>query len=280
MPKIEGALRAVVPVGRARPPPDGAAGRHGCNIATTARSSRARRIRRARMRCIRRTRFVSMVAAGVLLLGAGARAQIPLNLDVVNMSGYGFPLLGVIGEVALGNTANFELFADGQIDFAEVEALPTLGPIFNSRSCGGCHFQPALGGSGAFINEVRVRNNTRRRPAADLRERQHPARRATDPGRRDDLPERPRVVAARLSDHVSRTASQSAVPAGGGDAHDLRDDAADSATRPARPSPAGQNCTAERQSTPLFGFGFIEAVADATFDRDRQRPAGSPSAAR
>jgi len=29
---------------------------------------------------------------------------------------------------------------------------------------------------------------------------------------------------------------------------------------------SGTNCTGERQSTPLFGFGFVEAVDDATFD--------------
>jgi CxxC motif-containing protein (DUF1111 family) len=29
---------------------------------------------------------------------------------------------------------------------------------------------------------------------------------------------------------------------------------------------SGQNCSAERQSTALFGFGFVEAVADGTFD--------------
>src|SRR5262249_19221568 len=28
---------------------------------------------------------------------------------------------------------------------------------------------------------------------------------------------------------------------------------------------AGANCAAERQATPLFGLGFVEAVADATF---------------
>jgi hypothetical protein len=102
----------------------------------------------------------AVMLAGLLALGGEARGQILLVTDVTNLSGFGAPLLAVINEVAHGNTANFELFADGQIDFTEVEALPTVGPIFNSRSCGGCHFQPALGGSGSFINEVRVRNNT------------------------------------------------------------------------------------------------------------------------
>jgi hypothetical protein len=38
--------------------------------------------------------------------------------------------------------------------------LPSLGPVFNSVSCAGCHSQPAVGGGGLFINEIRVRNNT------------------------------------------------------------------------------------------------------------------------
>src|SRR5262245_56604895 len=102
---------------------------------------------------------LGVAAVGLAALAAQARAQLPPNTNVPNLSGFGVPLLGVIAEVANGNTANFELFADGQFDFTDVETLPEVGPIFNSRSCGGCHFQPALGGSGGFINEVRVRKN-------------------------------------------------------------------------------------------------------------------------
>ena len=168
----------------------------------------------------------AVMLAGLLALGGEARGQIPLVTDVTNLSGFGAPLLAVINEVAHGNTANFELFADGQIDFTEVEALPTVGPIFNSRSCGGCHFQPALGGSGSFINEVRVRNNTAGGPvhifANDNILRAGPQ----NQGGVDDLPERPGGNAARLPDHASEL-QEVAVPAGGGDAHHLLDDAAD-----------------------------------------------------
>ena len=99
---------------------------------------------------------IAGVVVGLATLAAPARAQLPLNTNVPNLSGFGIPLLVVIAEVANGNTANFELFADGQFDFTDVATLPEVGPIFNSRSCGGCHFQPALGGSGGFINEVRT----------------------------------------------------------------------------------------------------------------------------
>ncbi|MGZ5475110.1 MAG: di-heme oxidoredictase family protein [Thermoanaerobaculia bacterium] len=44
-------------------------------------------------------------------------------------------------------------FDAGQDDFAEVETVPEgLGPRFNSRSCGACHAQPALGGSSPAVN--------------------------------------------------------------------------------------------------------------------------------
>ena len=48
-------------------------------------------------------------------------------------------------------------FADGQFEFAQDEELPRVGPIFNSKSCGACHFQPALGGSGGFINDIQAK---------------------------------------------------------------------------------------------------------------------------
>ena len=102
---------------------------------------------------------VAGVVVGLVTLATSARAQLPPNTNVPNLSGFGVPLLGILADVSNGNTADFELFADGQFDFVDVETLPQVGPIFNSRSCGSCHFQPALGGSGAFINEVRVRNN-------------------------------------------------------------------------------------------------------------------------
>src|SRR5262245_8330653 len=61
------------------------------------------------------TRGIAAIAAvGMLALGGIARAQLPLNTDITNLSGFGAPLLAIIGEVGQGNDTNFELFADGQ----------------------------------------------------------------------------------------------------------------------------------------------------------------------
>jgi CxxC motif-containing protein (DUF1111 family) len=205
----------------------------------------------------------AVMLAGLLALGGEARGQIPLVTDVTNLSGFGAPLLAVINEVAHGNTANFALFADGQIDFTEVEALPTVGPIFNSRSCGGCHFQPALGGSGSFINEVRVRNNTAGGPlhifANDNILRAGPQNQggvtifpsgleATPLGCQITHPSCKKSLCQQ--EEATRTTFSTTLP--------ICDPTSSAFNR-------GRNCTAERQSTPLFGFGFIEAVADSTF---------------
>ena len=91
---------------------------------------------------------------------SAAQLQFPQNTAVTNISGFGDPLGGIKVEAALGINGDLQTFATGQLNFMEVDSLPELGPIFNSRSCGACHSQPAIGGSGEFINEVRVRNNT------------------------------------------------------------------------------------------------------------------------
>jgi CxxC motif-containing protein (DUF1111 family) len=51
-------------------------------------------------------------------------------------------------------TANQRAFFDsGADDFAEEEAVADgLGPRMNLDSCGGCHIQPALGGTSPFVN--------------------------------------------------------------------------------------------------------------------------------
>src|SRR6266699_40815 len=46
-------------------------------------------------------------------------------------------------------------FTAGAADFAEVENVPDgLGPRMNLDSCGGCHIQPALGGTSPFVNPL------------------------------------------------------------------------------------------------------------------------------
>jgi cytochrome c551/c552 len=186
------------------------------------------------------------------------------NTTVGYLSGFGDPLPAIQVEAAFGITTRLEQFAEGQADFAEVESLPQVGPIFNARSCGGCHFQPALGGSGGSINEVRVRKNTAGGPlhifASDNMLRLGPQRQGSVTIFATGVASTPlgcQITApgcnrsACQNEEATRTTFATTLP--------LCDPTSTAFIK-------GNNCTAERQSTPLFGFGFIEAVADATFD--------------
>ena len=59
----------------------------------------------------------------------------------------------------VNSPTDLQFFANGQANFKEIEAPPQIGPVFNGIACAGCHSQPAIGGAGLFINEIRVRNN-------------------------------------------------------------------------------------------------------------------------
>ena len=85
---------------------------------------------------------------------AAGQTSVPINLD-----GFGAPLLGLAQD-----GSDLSVFATGQINFKEIETLPQVGPIMNGVSCAGCHSQPAIGGGGLFINEIRVRHNTQPGP--------------------------------------------------------------------------------------------------------------------
>jgi len=76
----------------------------------------------------------------------------------VNASGQRFqPQPPQFGDPLPGITAaEFERFRVGLEDFLEVEdSEEGLGPIFNERSCAGCHNIPAIGGGGT-ITEIRA----------------------------------------------------------------------------------------------------------------------------
>jgi len=189
----------------------------------------------------------------IVLAVASAHAQVP------HISGYGQPLAGLL---LPANVADLQLFADGQFQFIEVEGIPRVGPLFNSRSCGACHFQPAVGGSGAFINEVRVRNNTVGGPvhifASDNILRSGPQMQGPSQIFANGIESTPlgcQITSPRcLKSRCQRT--------------ELKRTTFSSKLRTCDPtSPpfaAGRNCVAERQATPLFGLGLVEAVADAT----------------
>ena len=207
--------------------------------------------------------LMAAACATAMVIVTVAQAEAQFDIAVPNLSGFGEPLREVVNQAARGNTKNLQLFADGQFDFTDVETLPVLGPIFNSRACGACHFQPALGGSGGFINEVRIRNNTAGGPlhifASDNILRLGPQAQGSTtifPNGVESTPLGCQITSPNCTRSVCQTeeatrttfATTLAIcdPTSAAFAH-------------------GTNCTAERQSTPLFGFGFVEAVADSTF---------------
>jgi len=176
------------------------------------------------------------------------------------MSGYGEPLAALL---LPQNASDLQLFVAGQFQFAEVEDIPRIGPIFNSRSCGSCHFQPAVGGSGGFINEVRVRNNTAGGPvhifAVDNALRAGPQTQGSTTIFANGVESTPlgcQITSPKCNkspcqrEEASRTTFKTTLK--------ICDPTSDSFAK-------GTNCAAERQATPLFGLGFVEAVADSSF---------------
>src|SRR5215813_13357077 len=98
---------------------------------------------------------ILMISARIADAGpANRRAAAQAPKVPVNLNGFGAPLAGVAQKAS-----DLSAFAAGQMNFKEVETLPQIGPVMNGVSCAGCHSQPAIGGGGLFINEVRVRNN-------------------------------------------------------------------------------------------------------------------------
>ena len=207
--------------------------------------------------------FRGAIVALALIIASPARAQFNIPTTITNLSGFGIPLDGILVEAAQGHNDDLATFADGQLTFTEVDSLPELGPIFNSRSCGACHFQPALGGSGQFINEVRVRNNTAGGPlhifASDNILRAGPQKQGTTtifPAGLESTPLGCQITAPKCTQSVCQTEEASRTTFV-------------TTLKICNPTSSaflsGTNCTAERQSTPLFGFGLVEAVANSTF---------------
>lgn len=201
--------------------------------------------------------LVGLIAAG------GRESAATSNTTVMNVSGFGEPLQEIRDELP-GTTARFAQFAGGQHEFTDVEDIPRLGPLFNSRSCGSCHFQPALGGSGAFISEVRIRRNPSGGPlhifATDNMLRAGPQTQGLLTFFDNGLASMP--VGCQLT-----------APRCGKSACQRQEAATTTFTKKlvvcdptSRDFNAGLNCVAQRQSQALFGLGFVEAVDDATFD--------------
>ncbi|HZP47403.1 MAG TPA: di-heme oxidoredictase family protein [Vicinamibacterales bacterium] len=139
-----------------------------------------------------------------------------------------------------------EYFTRGQEDFAEAEGLADgLGPRMNLDSCGGCHSQPAIGGSSPAVN-----------PQFAF---------ATLNGGRDSVP--PFITAdgpvreARFVRNADGTAD--------GGVHALftltgrLGDTACTATQPDFAAAMASHNVIFRIPTPTFGTGLIEQIPDA-----------------
>lgn len=194
----------------------------------------------------------------LIRLSANCGAQV-----ATTMSHFGSPLPEAEVQGWFGNAPDLRNFAAGQGSFTEVFTLPHLGPIFNGRSCAGCHFQPALGGSGGFIQDIRVRDDPTGNPLHTF---------AVDNLLRGGVQTqggtvifRAGLVAAPLGCQLTSpgcqlSACQKEEAARTGFINSLPICDPTSAA-----FAGGANCTAQRQPPALFGLGMVEATDDATF---------------
>ncbi len=213
------------------------------------------------MQRVMRLTLVCVLAAASNVWGGPANRKLQTGAlqlpQPVNLSGFGSPLKAVAH-----NTSDLQIFATGQINFKEIETVPQVGPIFNGVSCAGCHSQPAIGGGGLFINELRVRNNSAPGPvhifAVDNMLRSGPQSqggttifaegvRAEPMGCQITVPGC--QPSACQKEEMARTTFQTSLPTCDPTSANFAKDG---------------NCSVGRAATPLFGLGLVEAVADQT----------------
>jgi hypothetical protein len=174
----------------------------------------------------------------------------PINLD-----GFGAPLPAVAGSLP-----DLSTFATGQLNFKEIDEVPQLGPLFNSTTCTGCHSQPATGGGGLFINEIRVRDNADPGPvhifAVDNMLRNGPQTQGGVPIFAAGMQAEPlgcqiTVPGCQLSEcqqeEAARTTFNTDLPTCDPTSANFA---------------AGGNCVSGRNALALFGDGLVEAVSD------------------
>src|SRR5579875_2800375 len=214
-------------------------------------------------------RWLAVLA--VLALAAQARAQAePLGPLTADTSGFGQPLPAVAH-----NRAERALFVAGQRLFATPLSIPVLGPLFNNRTCVACHFQPTMGGSGEFISEIHTRADTTGLPvhtfAVDNMLRAGPQSQAGATIFSHGLAAVP--LGCEISDPdcvLSPCQQQEAMLKNFSPDLPICDPTSASFA-------AGRNCSAQRQSTNLFGLGLVEATDDKTLT---DLAANQPSAIR
>ena len=178
----------------------------------------------------------------------------------INLNGFGAPLPGLAQ-----NGSDLSVFADGQMNFKEVETLPQVGPVMNGVSCAGCHSQPAIGGGGLFINEIRVRNNTQPGPvhifAVDNFLRNGPQTQGKTAIFLQGVESEPlgcqiTVPGCQLSPCQQEEAAKTSFNANLATCDPTSAD-----------FKSGGNCVVGRAALPTFGDGLIEAVSDQTLQQ-------------
>jgi len=181
---------------------------------------------------------------------SGPPPQLPIGL-----SGFGSPLQAI-----LNSPSDLQTFANGQGNFKEIETLPQIGPIFNGMSCAGCHSQPAIGGAGLFINEIRVRNNTAPGPvhifAVDNMLRGGPQTQGSNSIFATGMESEP------IGCQITSPGCQMSVCQN----EELTRTTFSTSLMTCDPTSAaftsGANCVIGRAATPTFGLGLVEAVSD------------------
>jgi hypothetical protein len=191
----------------------------------------------------------------VFLLSIGLFGNPTVFAQAVGISDFGQPLPAIVH--AGPDNVDRQIFLQAQTVFKQIFNLPVLGPLFNNRGRAACHWQPAMGGSGEAISEVRVRDNPGSGPvhlfAADNCLRAGAQQQGSNSVFTAGLMSMP--LGCQISDpNCTLSPCQKAELAA----------TTFSASLPiCDPTSAafadGDNCSAERQSTPLFGLGLVEA---------------------
>jgi hypothetical protein len=141
------------------------------------------------------------------------------------------------------------LFNIGKLDFEEIEEVDEgLGPTFNLDSCGGCHSQPATGGTSSRVNPQVALCETGRNLLPSFLSVNGPVREARFVRNADGSPD--------------------------GGVHGLftisgRPDAGNCNVRQPRfEAELARNNVVFRIPTPVFGAGLIEAIPDSEIRRN------------
>ena len=193
------------------------------------------------------------------------------NAGIAVFTGMGDPLPGVAN-----NSADLRIFANGQINFKEIDTLnnaqaPTgpaggLGPLFNNVACAACHDHPAQGGTALFLRDIRVRDAGDGAPPAALFAVDNMLH--AGPQTQGDQPIFPfgdvsPILGGQISS-LSNTPSACQLEVMSKSTYSPMLPVCDPTSEGFA---KGGNCVGERLSLPLMGDGLVEATADATFQR-------------